>query len=229
MISEVVYHHGSPGHPSEGVIFEALPFKYRAIDRLRQRNGVHHKDDQPLSPDTALIGYSWGARKALETALGSPHNIKALVLIAPYLSPKPTGLATRFLLALPGLGDLLLQTKAKTIVGELLQKTSAPKSVPSTYLEYGKLISTKDRLRSAVLEKAPFDLGLASRLRQLKIPVLVVFGEGDHTSTYETQVSPLLEALPYAKLVRVVDGGHALPFTHPEFVLKTVQTFLEDL
>ncbi len=64
------------------------------------------------------------------------------------------------------------------------------------------------------------------KIRQLKIPVLILSGGSDYVIPYQN-TDLLHKEIPHSKLVRWEDGGHAMMFQYPEPIAKVINDWLE--
>src|SRR5690606_32954570 len=131
--------------------------------------------------------YSWGAREALDLALGNTA-ISGLILISPYLRPKPLGKVVKALLESPKIGEWILSKKSVGIIEEFLFKSCDPLERTAEYVNYVRSLATPAKLREAVLEKRSLPDDYFTRLRQLNIPALVIYCKQDKTSVFAEQI-----------------------------------------
>jgi non-heme chloroperoxidase len=64
-------------------------------------------------------------------------------------------------------------------------------------------------------------------LSKITIPCLIIHGEADAILPIDSTAVPLSEALA-ARLVKIADGSHGIPWTHAEIVNKEILDFLND-
>ncbi|HVB76364.1 MAG TPA: alpha/beta fold hydrolase [Candidatus Nitrosotalea sp.] len=165
-----------------------VEFFARALEDYMQALGIS---------GATMVGASLGGRVALELALNHPHRVKRLVLVNSVGLGRPRPRPYYPLLVLPALGELLMRATrlalwrapAGLILGLRRRATGAhAESAPDP--EYlGQLREMHDspgfaRAYLATLRSlaAPFRGGvhdLRSRLHEIAIPVLLVWGAGD--------------------------------------------------
>ncbi|HAZ14526.1 MAG: hypothetical protein A2X86_15455 [Bdellovibrionales bacterium GWA2_49_15] len=233
----IIAHHGSPGHPSDfKEVREQLPtspdsqVEWKTIDRYNTPyltvTDVLEGDGK--DQDIVIVGYSFGCTQAILDAtflLKSNIRPSAVILISPYIFIKNApSTVTRMCLNLPVLSDVLLKNKGPASIESMLETSSYPKPVPTSYRAQKALYTNANILREAVLEKENSTLDFRS-LKASNVPVTIVYGSQDKTSDRAEQLLPLQNYLG-GELVEVADGGHALLWTHPQKIAATIQNTL---
>jgi pimeloyl-ACP methyl ester carboxylesterase len=200
------------------------------ISDFIQKNGLRN---------LILIGHSLGGAIALLTCLNNlmeekNDSVKGLILIG---SPAYKQRLPEFtkLLKIPVLNELLLvflpshfSTKmvlkklffdAKKITPEIIENYSGFLDSPGSY---HALISTAEQI-------IPRNINwLTSKYKDIKIPVLLVWGQND--KTIPLSIGQRLEKdLPNAKLVIIPECGHMVPEEKPEELSKLISDFLDNL
>ena len=192
------------------------------IDRVRQHFGL----DAPV-----LLGHSWGTVLALEYALRYPTRVSRLILMnsAP-ASANDAVLLRKYYLQKVG-ADM---DRQRAIVAGAAYQSGDPETVAARYRihfkpalkrseDYEKLMSTmkagfvrqgkegilkaravEDRLMRDSWELPGYDLH--PKLRQLRIPTLVI--TGDHDFIPLDVAEHITAAIPGARLVTIKDCGH---------------------
>jgi pimeloyl-ACP methyl ester carboxylesterase len=156
-----------------------------------------------------LMGNSFGGKLALGMALQQPERIQALVLVAP-AAMRPEG------------GTLPRPTSSEERMALLYahperQPTAAPPD---------PAIIAKQQTLVRRLMGPPRDEALESRLPDLNVPVLVLFGTLDRMIPSEMG-RLYCEKLPNCTLVLVYDAGHAVDADRPEAFVSVVNDFLQ--
>lgn len=182
--------------------------------------------------DPILVGHSWGGAVALAYALLYPHDISALVLLAPaaysdHRHDAPLGL----LLRLPLLNDVCI-TMLKPILGRRLLKKSlkdafSPDPVPDDYLK-SAATGWLDRkhLKAFIKDDVMVDSSLrqlSPQYRKIDAPVIIVTGDSDLTVLPEQNAFNLHKSITNSELVVIPHAGHQIPETHPESILRAVE------
>ncbi|MCF8059630.1 MAG: AMP-binding protein [Bacteriovoracaceae bacterium] len=229
MTPEFITFHGSPGTPYD---FEPLR---RAICQYEWKGFIRYKESMPIPSHSktsfpVAVGYSYGCSEAM-LAASRNEEIKALVLIAPYAFTASSSILKKALVALPGIGNLILKRKGSEIISDLLTKSSYPSEVPQIYKSYGEHLLNPLLLKAAVWEKKDRKAELLSAceiLNKRGIPILILWGIEDQTGVYEEQVGPLEKALENVIIKKLNKAGHALPYTHYIDVAKTIGSFLKE-
>jgi pimeloyl-ACP methyl ester carboxylesterase len=156
-----------------------------------------------------LMGNSFGGKLALCMALQQPERIQALVLVAP-AAIRPEG------------GTLPRPTSPEERMALLY---AHPERQPSA-APPDPAITAKQQTLVRRLMGPPRDEELESRLRDLHLPVLVLFGTLDRMIPSEMG-RLYCEKLPNCTLVLVYDAGHAVDADRPEAFVSVANDFLQ--
>lgn len=204
----------------------------RAKGTIQEQAVVLHQALTALGvKDPILVGHSWGGAIALAYALLYPHEISALVLLAPAAySDHRHDAPAAFLLHVPLLGDVCI-TMLKPILGRRLLKNSlkkafSPDPLPDDYFN-SAATDWLDRkhLKVFVREDLMMDSNLAElspQYQKIHAPVIIVTGDSDLTVSPEQNAFNLHKAITNSELVVIPHAGHQIPETHPEVVLRAV-------
>lgn len=198
-----------------------------------------------------LLGHSWGARLALEYALGHPERVAGLVYVS------GTGIDA------PGTWHPAYESGFRAGLGEHLPRWSELRELRESRDSHGRLTAAEERemcvlqwsadfafadrrraIAAAERMATPF-LGvnieanaalnaeeravtgtpaLRRRCARLAVPVLIVDGALDHRP--RTAVDSLAAALPRARRVTLPAGGHMPWAEEPEAFRDAVAEFL---
>lgn len=209
--------------------YSGLPGTVNDLERLNaflpssiQLKGVLPQVHSEPSP--WLCGYSRGCVEALHHGLHS-KAVKGLLLISPH-SGNPTPAFLRFFVSLPGLGYTLLKAMGPQQIQSFLRKTCAPQPVPPAYEALKTVYSQPALLRQALCTpEAPNHLLQQISSRSVLKPILVIHGQHDSPNMlYNT----LIQHSVGVTIHSILDGGHALPWTHGSEVASCIQHFLEE-
>lgn len=206
-----------PGH-AKGTIQEQAMILHQALTAL----GIK---------DPILVGHSWGGAIALAYALLYPHDISALVLLAPaaysdHRHDAPLGL----LLRLPVLSDVSIAL-LKPILGRRLLKKSlkeafSPDPVPDEYLKSAATVwLDRKRLKAFIKDDTMVDSSLqklSPQYQKIHAPVIIVTGDSDLAVSPQQNAFNLHKAIAKSELVVIPHAGHQIPETHPDAVLRAV-------
>jgi proline iminopeptidase len=211
------------------------------LDAVRRHFGL----ESPV-----VLGHSWGTVLALEYALGHPAHVSRLILMNP--APASAGdfalLRTKYLEKLGAEAE-----RQRKIVASAAYQEGDPATVAARYRihfkpalkearDYETLMqrmeaafisqgkegivkaqAVEDRLMQETWTREDYDL--LPRLRDLRIPTLVIYG--DHDFIPGDIAQHIAGAMPQARLVTLKDCGH---FTHlecPGEVRREVDRFLK--
>lgn len=181
-----------------------------------------------------LIGNSAGGSVALSTALANPQRINGLVLVdAAVYSGGGAPAWIRPLLRLPQydrVGQLISRSLLQN--GDRLIETAwhDPTRISPEVIEgYQKPLLANNWDRALwELTKASSESGLADRLAELKLPVLVVSGDDDRIVPTDQSVR-LSEEIDGARLVVFTACGHVPQEECPDQFLQAVKPFVTSL
>jgi pimeloyl-ACP methyl ester carboxylesterase len=178
-----------------------------------------------------LIGNSAGGTLAMNFAFAHPDRVLALILVDPavYGGGLPAWLSP--FLGLPQVRHLgpLIARQIKTRGPELLRMAwhDPSKITQATEDAYTKPLQVDNwDLALWYLTAAGSDTGVARRLGELPLPILVVTGDDDRIVPTEQSVR-LAGELPSAKLAVIPDSGHVPHEEQPEAFLQAVGNFLK--
>lgn len=237
----LVFLHGSWQDSSQWMpVIESLSSDYHCLapDLLRfgesENPNIHYSIDLEVDclaewlralklPAVHLVGHSLGGWVAASFALKYPHQVAGVVLLEPEgvqtREKRDRWAETRLLLA-PwvdwGLRLLLPFSQFCKIpwIGQVRQRRQQLlKSLPACKLLFY-------RRRSEV--KAEY---LDERLHLLKVPVLILQGERDHSIAADLNQVYARRA-PEADLERLPDAGEAILETHPDSIAERIRAFV---
>lgn len=178
-----------------------------------------------------FVGNSAGGTVAMNAALARPERVAALVLVSPavYAGGGAPALV-RPLLYLPPinhLGPLLARRIADGGDDFIRSAWHDPSRVSEIVLEgYRRPLMIRDWERALwELTKASRASGLAKRLREFTLPVLVVTGDDDRIVPTAQSIR-LASELPDAELVVIPRSGHLAHEESPEEFLAAIDKFL---
>jgi pimeloyl-ACP methyl ester carboxylesterase len=177
--------------------------------------------------NAVLIGVSFGGGISMEFALQYPSYIKALVLSAPAVSGFETtpDLQKQF--------DKFAAGRAKgadSLVHTILSDENfipAAKNDERLRERFSSIV--KDNLRPmnpSLIQ--PFDFTIAERAKEIKAPVLFIFGGKDHPGLY-LQTKQLHEIITTSKLQIIKNAGHVPHNETPEKFNQIVKAFIGKL
>lgn len=156
-----------------------------------------------------LMGNSFGGRLALWMAVQRPHVLDRLILIAP-AAIKPEGAPS------PAFAGSHEQRAAMMFAHPERQPRITPP--PAEVLEKQQRLLKK-------LAGPPRDPDLEARMRDLDVPVLVLFGTVDKVVPMQMG-SIYADILPKCFVMMVYDAAHAIDSDRPEAVAEAVTDFV---
>ena len=210
------------------------------LDRVRQQFRLD---------TTALLGHSWGTVLALEYAVRYPARVSHLILMNPApASANDYSVLRKFYLEKIGAE----MDRQREIVGSMAYQEGDPETVAVRYRihfkpalkrseDYEKLMArmrsqfirqgkdgilearaVEDRLMTETWQLAGYDL--LPRLRDLRIPTLVITGDYDFIPIEISE--HIARAIPNAELVVLKDCGHFTYLECSSEVRKRIDEFL---
>lgn len=211
-------HHGSPGLQEDfNHLKDHLPGDFELValkrDERREEEKPHY-----------VLGFSYGARVAITDVANNSKQVKGLILIAPFLLKK-TSSAIKGLMKLPGISDALIGLSAKKAITEMVTKGSLPMTPPpGEYVKDAKRYGNLSLLKKAVSEKNDHLHELMAQLNSIShIPIIVIRGDCDESA----QIAKLLSEAGAKFQEHVLSkAGHALLWTHPNYLAQHIESFI---
>ena len=181
-----------------------------------------------------LVGNSAGGTISMQTALQYPERVQALILVDPAVYAGGGAPAwTRPILNTPQMnrvGPLIsrqLQARGPEFIELAWHDPS--KITPEIMEGYQKPLQSENWDKALwFLTVSSRESGLAERVGELNLPILVITGDDDRIVPTE-QSFQLADALPNAQLVVVPQCGHLPHEEHPDLFMQAVADFLETL
>lgn len=168
-----------------------------------------------------LVGHSLGAAAALAFALDHPGRLRSLTLVS---APSPHGTPT------PPEGYALLE-QMRSDRGLLAQALASvmPARAPDAFFQ--QLVDDAQGQAPAAFSAAAQALEqwrvTRATLQQLRVPVLLIWGDRDQIVERSVQTDLLL-SIPGANNLEVLRGcGHTPPLERPEVFVQALLNFLD--
>ena len=181
-----------------------------------------------------VVGHSWGTLPAIVWALDHPDRIGALVLASGYYFPTPRlDVVTVLPAVVPGLGDVLRHTlspilgRATIPLGNRLIFSPSPVPEHWTAGFPFELALRPDQIRATLADTAqmvPSAAMLAPRYEALRLPVVLLAGDGDKLVDTDQQTKRLAALLPHARLTIVAGAGHMVQHIDAAAFVAAVET-----
>jgi pimeloyl-ACP methyl ester carboxylesterase len=200
----------------------------KAFDIARLADDVAHVVETLGFERTNVIGWSMGGFVAQTLALQHQDRVNKLIL----LSTDPGGADAD--LASPAVWSQLIDTsgtpdeQARRVLALLFPSDVAE----SFYRQFGDIVAAaRARLSPELLNRqaAAMDAwhreGVGTRLREIKIPVLIATGSDDIVIPASNALK-LVNAIPPAWLAQFPGGGHAFIAQYPDPLADLINCFL---
>jgi pimeloyl-ACP methyl ester carboxylesterase len=165
-----------------------------------------------------VVGHGFGALVALALALDDREMVAATALLGGYYFPSVRGDVLYFSPpAIPLLGDVMNHTVSPLLGaamrGAIEARLFNPKPVPPSWRDEFPFEMTlrPSQIRAEAAEAAmmiPAAASLASRLKELSLPLLIIAGDGDEVSDAVHQSQRLAEAVAGSELLIFKGIGH---------------------
>jgi pimeloyl-ACP methyl ester carboxylesterase len=178
-----------------------------------------------------IVAHSLGAAPALALALDRPERVAGLVLLAPFCRPtRPAAMPWLRLATAPVVGAplrrVLLPALAGRVAESRMRDVFAPETMPGSFRDFpighaaadGAVMAMAAELRAFNRDMIP----TALRLRQCRVPTLVIGGTCDRTAEYGRHAAWVAGRLGDASLLRLEGAGHMPHHTRPARVAAAI-------
>jgi pimeloyl-ACP methyl ester carboxylesterase len=179
--------------------------------------------------DATLVGWSYGGGVVLRAALRDPERIGRLVLlgsVGPSLEIPEPGLAQRIVFSPPVLAWVsMIPPLSRAVATSASAEAFSDQPMPGWWVPQLRWNLARPGTTDAMLREED---GLAAGDLDpgpLELPVLVIHGDLDRSVPLEVSEDLHRRAQPDSQLVRVADGSHMLPITHPDLLARHLVDF----
>ena len=171
-----------------------------------------------------IVGISMGGTVALAAALDFPESVRSLVLVNTFAAlRRPDGLRgwAYFAFRMALVHTLGLEAQGRVVAKRIFPK-AGQEALRAALLEEIRQADPR-AYRAAMRALVRFDA--RPRLREIRVPVLVVTGEEDTTVPPEVQ-RDLARGIPHARQVIIPGAGHGIIADSPAAFNRTLLDFL---
>lgn len=186
-----------------------------------------------------LVGSSMGGEVAIRLALEEPERVAALVLIdsAGFLERRDTPLQMRLLTGTPVVAEILTApipfqiALGRPIMARYLRRLYYdPTHVTPDVVEgYYRPMAHFSGSRGLLARMRARDWGMvADRIREIRVPTLVLWGEADPLIPVE-HAHRFGEAIPHAQIITYSNAGHDPHAEIPDQVNRDIIAFITSL
>jgi pimeloyl-ACP methyl ester carboxylesterase len=171
-----------------------------------------------------IMAYSWGAYLALAYFNRYPENVTSMILINPLIIDlKPMACISQMMLKTPILKNLAMKFRKRSMAIQHVQRIFDPeKPNPETKQALESYLSQSSVwFGAAAYKKLMISTPLLSRTSPISIPVKIIYGEQDRLAPMEQQ-KKILQDMCKGEEITVPNSGHALPWTHPDLIVREV-------
>jgi pimeloyl-ACP methyl ester carboxylesterase len=193
------------------------------IARALKQIGVKH---------AVVVGHSWGTMVALAMALDNPELVEGLVLLSGYYygTVRPD-VVPASAPAVPLLGDVIANTFApingRLIAPMALKAAFRPAAISEKFAAFPAAMTLRpSQVRAAAADTAmmiPSAIELSKRYAELRLPMIIMAGEGDVIAFVAKHAERLADAMSGAELRIVPDQGHLFHYAVPEQVVAAIR------
>ncbi|MEA1015611.1 alpha/beta hydrolase [Sphingosinicella sp. LY1275] len=178
-----------------------------------------------------VVGHSWGTMVAIAMALDHPEAVAGLVLLSGYYYGSARPDVVPFSVpAIPLLGDVIAHTVAPLtglLTGPAAVKASfAPAAVSEKFADLPIAMALRpSQVRATAADTAlmiPGAVALSRRYRELRLPVIIMAGEGDLIAHIGKHSERLVEDIGGSDLRVVPEQGHLFHYAVPEQVVRAI-------
>ena len=188
-------------------------------------------EDQNLTDDLLVLGYSMGGAIATEFAAENPHRVRRLVILASAGLDVLRGPGTRFAIKVPILGDWLHYGIGMELFRRELKATLNDPTEVSGIVETQLSELQRRGFRHATLSSMRW-MTLDNMERQHRVlgregvPVVAIWGDRDSV----IPLTSLGKLAQWNRLSRqeVAGAGHGLPYTHASEIGALLRTILKE-
>jgi pimeloyl-ACP methyl ester carboxylesterase len=178
-----------------------------------------------------VLGHSWGASVATALALKYPQDVGGLVLASGYYYPSVRAdVVFASGPAVPVVGDVMRYTVSpifgRVMWSIVLRKIFGPASTPRKFEGFPKETARRpSQIRATAAESAlmiPDAISMRGDYAGLKMPLVIIAGDGDRLVDIDKQSARLHEDLPRSTFHTLRGVGHMVHQTAPAAVMSAI-------
>jgi pimeloyl-ACP methyl ester carboxylesterase len=179
-----------------------------------------------------VVGHSWGTLVALAMALEYPERVSGLVLLSGYYfgTARPD-VVPASAPAIPVIGDLMAHTISpllgRALAPVAVKASFAPAPISDKFADLPVAMTLRpSQVRATAGDTAlmvPTAIALSQRYGELKLPIIVMAGEGDLIAQVGEHAGPFARAVDGADLRIVAGQGHLFHYAVPSQVVAAIR------
>jgi pimeloyl-ACP methyl ester carboxylesterase len=181
-----------------------------------------------------IVGHSWGTLVALALALNHRDVVSGLTLLSGYYDWTLRADAPPMVLtAIPVIGDVMRYTVSplfgRAVMPLVAKGMFSPRPVPERFT-HGSPYAFAARPSQIRAESqdgttmVPAAVALRKRIRELRMPIVIMAGTKDRVVGFESHAVGLHEELPNSDLRLIPDVGHMLHYAVPDQVAEAIES-----
>jgi pimeloyl-ACP methyl ester carboxylesterase len=196
-----------------------------------QANLIHDALSKMGVPRSMVLGHSWGASVAVAMAHKYPEMVAALILASGYYYPTVRGdVVILSGPSIPVIGDIMSHTispiLARVMRPLFVRKLFGPAPTPQKFAEFPEEMALRpSQIRASASESAlmiPDAVASCKNYADLKMPVVIIAGEGDRLINIDEQSARLNRDVIQSRLHRVPRVGHMVHQSATEEVMAAI-------
>ena len=217
--------HGNPGAPEDWDILRNHldPKKYR-LDTFDSYGEEWKTAVLSGSDKKILIAHSWGSYPILKNLKALAPHVEKIILVGPYARPeKLLSPISGFLLKTPFIGKALIKSSHKKMIDHFVKEMIHPFQLTDNvyYQTLQDRFLDWRRWQRAAFAKLEMQSDPWQPAWVTDVPITLLFGSEDKTSTLENQNS-IFKNYPKVTTKVIPQAGHGILWSHPAEIISAL-------